>query len=381
LSIVKRLADLLDHPVRVASHFGRGTVFAIDVPFLAAVDPAPGLPASVMTAEKTGPLQILVVEDDPDLAEMLGLLLRAQGHKVTIATDGVEALASVARFTPDLMVADYNLPDGPNGLDLAASIRTATHRPVPVIILTGDISNTTQRAVTLGGCTVLSKPVSAQELRQTILQVMTPPAEGAQPVIFVIDDDDDVRGALMAVLEADGRAVAGFPSGEAFFQSFRPGSAACVLIDAALPGMSGIDVLERLHEAGHAPPAIVITGHSDVPMAIRAMKAGAADFIEKPVERAGLLASVARAIEGAGDATRLAAGRDAAAAQVASLTARQREIMRLVLAGHPSKNIAADLGISQRTVENHRASIMRKTGSASLPALARLALAASPELV
>ena len=137
-------------------------------------------------------------------------------------------------------------------------------------------------------------------------------------------------------------------------------------------------MLERLRAAGHAVPAIVMTGQSDVPMAICAMTAGASDFIEKPVDRPGLLASIALAMERSLDTAKLAAWHKAAAAQVAGLTPRQREIMSLVLAGHPSKNIAADLGISQRTVENHRASIMHRTGSASLPALARLALAANP---
>jgi two-component system, chemotaxis family, CheB/CheR fusion protein len=114
-----------------------------------------------------------------------------------------------------------------------------------------------------------------------------------------------------------------------------------------------------------------------VPMAVQAMKAGATDFIEKPVSRIELLASVERALEQSHDATKLSAWREDAADHVAGLTTRQREIMELVLAGHPSKNIAADLGISQRTVENHRAAIMKKTGSKSLPALARLALAAT----
>jgi two-component system CheB/CheR fusion protein len=110
-------------------------------------------------------------------------------------------------------------------------------------------------------------------------------------------------------------------------------------------------------------------------MAVQAMKAGAMDFVEKPVDRGELLASIERALERSRDATKLSAWRESAAKQIAGLTPRQREIMEQVLAGHPSKNIAADLGISQRTVENHRAAIMKKTGSKSLPELARLALA------
>jgi two-component system CheB/CheR fusion protein len=225
---------------------------------------------------------------------------------------------------------------------------------------------------------LLSKPAGLAELREAIARLMAPQADLGQPVVFVVDDDDEVRGAILAVLEADGRTARGYPSAEAFLQAFRSGGAGdCLLVDGALPGISGVELLEQLRAAGHSLPVIVVTGQSDVPMAIRAMKAGASDFIEKPVNRPGLLASIARALEGSRNAAKLTAWRDNAASLVAGLTPRQREIMALVLAGHPSKNIAADLGISQRTVENHRAAIMHKTGTTSLPALARLALAAA----
>lgn len=376
LPIVKRLGDLLGHPVRVYSRFGHGSAFSIKLPRLTPAAATPPSAINSVLVRHDAALTILIVEDDPDLSEMLGTLLRSQGHLVTTALNSPQAMDCVARGMPDLVLADYNLPNGPNGLELAASIRAAVSRPLPVIILTGDISNATLRAVSLGGCAVLSKPVGLPELQEAIARALAPlPAE--EPVIVIVDDDDSVRSAIMEVLESDGRAVAGFVSGEAFLAAFRPADAACLLIDAALPGMSGIDLLERLRAAGHAVPAIIVTGQGDIPMAIHAMKAGASDFIEKPVNRPGLLASIARALERSDDAAELAAWHEAAAARVAGLTPRQREIMSLVLAGHPSKNIAADLGISQRTVENHRASIMHKTGAASLPALARLALAAS----
>ena len=144
-----------------------------------------------------------------------------------------------------------------------------------------------------------------------------------------------------------------------------------------MPGMSGLELLQRLKTEGLRLPAIMITGDGDVPMAVRAMRAGATDFIEKPVGREELLAAIERALEQTRDSAKLSAWREAAAARIAALTTRQRQIMDLVLAGHPSKNIAADLGISQRTIENHRAAIMKKTGSKSLPALIRLVLAAS----
>jgi two-component system CheB/CheR fusion protein len=182
---------------------------------------------------------------------------------------------------------------------------------------------------------------------------------------------------MRRVLEADGRRVEDYASCEAFLEAYHPGSLGCLLIDAYLPGMKGIELLRCLSDAGHTLPSILITGNSDVAMAVDAMKAGASDFIEKPVNGNELLASIDFAMDHWRDSHKLTAWRATAATHVAGLTSRQRQIMEMVLAGHPSKNIAVDLGISQRTVENHRASIMKRTGSKSLPALARTALAAA----
>jgi two-component system, chemotaxis family, CheB/CheR fusion protein len=151
-------------------------------------------------------------------------------------------------------------------------------------------------------------------------------------------------------------------------------------------GFAGLGVAVDLENVNNAFPyyriavpfldGLMITGNADVSMAVRAMKAGASDFIEKPINPNELVVSVERALEQSRDSNKLLAWREAAAKHVASLTQRQRQVMESVLAGKPNKIVAADLGISQRTVENHRASIMKKTGSKSLPALARLALAA-----
>ncbi len=196
-------------------------------------------------------------------------------------------------------------------------------------------------------------------------------------MIFVVDDDRHVREAVHSVLEDDGHAVRSYASGEAFLAAYRPGREACLLVDAYLPGISGLELLERLRAEGHRLPTIMITGHSDVSMAVRAMKEGAIDFIEKPVSRKDLIAGVERALEQSRDSEKLSAWQEEAASHLAGLTPRQRQIMEMILAGQANKNIAADLGISQRTVENHRAAIMQKTGSKSLPALARLAVAAA----
>jgi two-component system CheB/CheR fusion protein len=196
--------------------------------------------------------------------------------------------------------------------------------------------------------------------------------------MFVVDDDDAVREAMRDLLQEDGRTVEIYASSEAFLAAYRPGREGCLLVDAQMPGMSGLALLQRLHSEGNRLPAIMITGQGDVPMAVEAMKAGAADFIEKPIRRDELFASIERALRHTRDSAKVFVSREAAATRLACLTSRQRQIMELVLAGHPSKNIAADLGISQRTVENHRAAVMKKTGSHSLSALIRLALAADP---
>jgi two-component system, chemotaxis family, CheB/CheR fusion protein len=257
-----------------------------------------------------------------------------------------------------------------------------------VIILTGDISTQTLRDISSQNCTQLNKPVMLEELTQTIQRLLPAVIDTRQPpksiskatgipTIYVVDDDASVRDAMCTVLESEGWQVQAYASSEAFLADDHPSGNACLLIDAYLPGMSGIQLLHSLRSSGNTLTAIMITGSSEVAIAVQAMKAGAFDFIEKPVGSHELVECIRRALDQAGDENKLADRRQLASNQIAGLTARQRQIMSMVLEGHPSKNIAADLNISQRTVENHRASIMKKTGAKSLPALARLALAAS----
>ena len=313
---------------------------------------------------------------------------------MTAAVDGPTALEEMARGTtrPDLVLADYNLPNGMNGVQVSQRLRRELDGQIPFIILTGDISTETLRDIACHDCVHLNKPVKLGDLTRAIEKLLAKPREpdvapahhaadalktsGAARII-VVDDDDLVREAIRAVLEDDGRVVDTYSSCEAFLEGFHPGQPACLLVDAYLPAMSGVELLERLHADGHRLPAIMITGNADVPMAVQAMKAGALDFIEKPIGRRELIASIERALDLAHDSGKLMEWRDTATAHLAGLTPRQQDVMERVLAGHPSKNIAADLGISQRTVENHRAAIMKRTGSKSLPALARLAFLAS----
>ena len=395
---MRRLSHLLRHQVNVRSCPGKGSAFTIEVPLPSngsqfkheGGSPEPDDEGAVL-AQQTG--TILVVEDDSDVRDLLEAFLKDDGHRTVSAADGIAALEIVAngKLKPDLILAD-NLPNGMDGVQVTAKLRETLDRQVPIIMLTGDISTTTLRDIALQDCVQLNKPVKLRQLTQVIQRLLptahiAPPGLPARtvktigrpepPVIFVVDDDAGVRGSIRGVLEENGRTVEDYASCEAFLKAYQPGRDACLVIDAYLPGMTGLELLRRLHDAGHRLPAIMITGSSDVPMAVQAMKAGAADFIAKPIGAPELLASVDRAIEQSQDSTKLSAWRQHAADHVAGLSLRQRQIMDLVLAGHPSKNIAADLGISQRTVENHRATIMKKTGMRLLPALARLALAAA----
>jgi two-component system CheB/CheR fusion protein len=395
LAIVERLAELLDHRIDVRSRPEKGSVFAIEVP-LGQDEPVRRPWRRQLNAEpgahRTG--AILVVEDEPAVREMLELLLDSEGHRTVTAADGRKAMELVARraMQPDLVIVDYNLPNDLNGLQVITGLHNLLHHEIPAIILTGDISTDSFREIARQGRMHLNKPVKAKELTDLVQRLLAAPKPalherapkptqavgGAQAeTIFVVDDDDGLRETMRELLEAEGRPVESYASGEEFLAAYHPGNDGCLLVDAGMPGMSGLELLQRLKTEGHRLPAIMITGDGDVPMAVRAMRAGATDFIEKPIGRDELMASIERATEQTRDTAKLSAWREVAAARVGTLTSRQRQIMDLVLAGHPSKNIAADLGISQRTIENHRAAIMKKTGSKSLPALVRLILAAT----
>jgi two-component system, chemotaxis family, CheB/CheR fusion protein len=396
LSIVKGLGNLLEHRVYVSSVPGRGTVFGIELVLLESRTAKPNGndrrvdEPRVEAVRRNG--EILIIEDDPALRDLLDHLFKDEGYRTAVVPHGAAALGLMAEgaIHPDLILTDFNLPNGMDGLQACAKLREKLYRKTPVIILTGDISTGTSREIALQNYVKLNKPVKLKELTRAIQELITLPAQvgrnpsyaravgsSERPEVFVVDDDSTVRDAIRDALEHDGRSVQAYSTCEAFIEAYRSGGKACLLIDAYLPGMNGLELLRWLGHSGHRLPAIMITGNSDVPMAVQAMKAGAWDFIEKPIGHRELLISVENALEQSRNSSDLLASQENAASAIAGLTPRQRQIMELVLAGHPSKNISADLGISQRTVENHRASIMEKTGSKSLPALARLAFAAA----
>ncbi|MEA2778856.1 MAG: two-component system, LuxR family, response regulator FixJ [Rhodospirillaceae bacterium] len=194
--------------------------------------------------------------------------------------------------------------------------------------------------------------------------------------IFVLDDDEAVRDSLQALLETQGYGVAVYASAEDFLDAYRPARLACALVDLKMPGMDGLALLNRLAADNVRLPVIMVTGHGDIPLAVTAMKAGAVDFVEKPYSTEAILDIVRQVIgrlqqDHAGDM----AASDALL-RVSGLTPREREVLEQLVFGRPNKVIAHELKISPRTVEIHRANLMKKMHADSLSHLIRLALAA-----
>jgi two-component system, LuxR family, response regulator FixJ len=195
-----------------------------------------------------------------------------------------------------------------------------------------------------------------------------------EPTVYIVDDDAAVRDGLSALLTVSGFTLEAFDSAERFLAAVEPGAAGCAILDIRMPGMSGLDLQRELKRRGIALPIIIITGHGDVPLAVAALKAGAVDFLEKPFDGDALLTGIEEALRRDAESRSAAFDRDTVAARVAQLTPREREVMDLVVAGHPNKVVADRLGIAVRTVEIHRARVMEKTAARNLSELIRMAI-------
>ena len=194
--------------------------------------------------------------------------------------------------------------------------------------------------------------------------------------VYIVDDDEAVRDSLAVLLETQGYAVAGFASAPAFLAAAPALPAGVLVADIRMPGMDGLELQQRLNEQALSFPMIVVTGHGDVPLAVRAMKAGAIDFIEKPFAADTILAAIMAGLSRLSKPRPHAAPAAGATARLAALSPREREVLLGLVAGLPNKAIAYDLAISPRTVEIHRARVMQKMQAKSLSELVRLALAA-----
>lgn len=195
-------------------------------------------------------------------------------------------------------------------------------------------------------------------------------------IIHVIDDDEGVRDSLCVLLETKGYTTTAHGSCQDFLSNLSVADALCVVADMRMPEMGGLDLQKHLLEKSIDLPFIVITGHGDVPSAVQALKSGAVDFIEKPLKTDLFLAAISRAVESRRARLRMAEGVSSARQRIAALTPREHDVLRHLIAGNPNKIIAFELGISARTVENHRARLMVKMQADSLAELVRISLEA-----
>ncbi len=192
-------------------------------------------------------------------------------------------------------------------------------------------------------------------------------------LIVVVEDDDRVRASLSALLRAAEHREAAFGSAEELLAHGMPNGAVCLVADIRLPGLDGVALVEELRRRGDRTPVVMVTGHGDIPLAVRAVRAGASDFVEKPYDDEQLLASIGQAIAD-GVAETAAAQRIAqASTRVAALSAREREVLEALVAGKTTKLIAHELGLSVRTVEGHRGNLMARLGVRTLSAAMRIA--------
>jgi FixJ family two-component response regulator len=194
------------------------------------------------------------------------------------------------------------------------------------------------------------------------------------PVVFIVDDDEAVRSSLRLLLKSVGLVPSALASAREFLDKYDPAQPGCLVLDVRMPQMSGLELQEQLNLKGAVLPVIFITGHGDVPMAVEAMQAGAFDFLQKPFRDQDLIDRIQRALDK--DRTNRAAlnERTLIRERLQSLTPREREVLAMVTGGKANKIMAADLGVSQRTVEIHRARVMEKMSAASLAQLVRMVM-------
>ncbi|MGO9804658.1 MAG: response regulator transcription factor [Steroidobacteraceae bacterium] len=190
--------------------------------------------------------------------------------------------------------------------------------------------------------------------------------------VFIVDDDEGVRNSLRFLLTSVGLATRALGSASEFLDTYKPSQPGCLVLDVRMPGMSGLELQQQLNLRGAVIPVIFITGHGDIPMAVEAMQQGAFDFLQKPFRDQDLIDRIQRALERDVRNRASLAQHAKVRERLDSLTPREREVLSLMTRGKPNKVMAAELGVSQRTVEIHRARVMEKSGAASLAQLVRM---------
>ena len=199
-----------------------------------------------------------------------------------------------------------------------------------------------------------------------------------QPTVFLVDDDTNIRNAVTFLMQSVGLPLVAYPTAQEFLEKYDGSQPGCLILDVRMPGMSGLELQQRLNEQGRPLSIIMVTGHADVPMTVRAVKAGAVDFLEKPFNDQVLLERVHQAIDQNLKDRRRQVERGEVMARLAKLTPREREVLSLVVRGETNKAIAAHLKISRKTLDIHRAKVMQKMEAESIAQLVHMALLEAP---
>jgi two-component system CheB/CheR fusion protein len=343
---------------------------------------------------------ILVVDDQPANRHFLATLLGYFDHVVVEAGDGVEALENFRRGDVDLVITDVLMPTL-DGYDFVRKLRAdECGRETPVIFYTAARYEPAARAMaeTHGVRHFLTKPaepeqilaavnsalgqstraISASSLTKFNRHVLKAPADAItwDAVVFVVDDDPVVRQSLLGIIGGASLKVESFSTAEAFLDGFDPKRTSCLLLDICLPGMSGIALLELLRSRRSQIPTIILTGHGNIVAAVDAFRLRVADFLEKPVDARILMAKVYRALQEDSIRRRELSAIQAVRKRMSRLTPREIGIVKLLVLGESSKEIAAEYHISVKTVSNHRTRVMAKTGASNVADLVRMSMIA-----
>jgi len=204
-------------------------------------------------------------------------------------------------------------------------------------------------------------------------------AKNFEPIVFVVDDDESVRGSLHYLLRSVGLECRALPSATEFLAVYEPAQPGCLVLDVRMPGMSGLELQQQLNLRGAIIPVIFITGHGDIPMAVEAMQQGANDFLQKPFRDQDLIDRIQRALEKDTRTRAALEQHESIRERFATLTPRERQVLTMMTQGKANKIMAHELGLSQRTVEIHRARVMEKSGAGSLAQLVRMMMDVEPQ--